>query len=153
VDAIEQHALDAVDPSYQNGGRAAIASGAIGIAAFGLIAGAVLTRESWIPTAWVWMLFDAFDIGVALQFLLLIPVVFGLRTLSHQSPPGFGKATFAWGLGAAIFVVFLVLLGVGDKIVSNGFYMFPQGIFGISLILGYRLSLSIGACPGHVQCG
>jgi hypothetical protein len=81
------------------------------------------------------MLFNAHDIGVALQFLLLISVAFGLRTLSRQSPPGLSKATFATGVGAVIFVVLLVLLGVGSKIVSNGFYMLPQGIFGIWLIV------------------
>jgi hypothetical protein len=143
---MDQHALGAVDSSYRNGGRAAITSGAIGIAACGLIASAVLTRESWIPSARIWMLFDSFDIGVGLQFLLLIPVVFGLRTLSRQSQRSLSKATFAWGLGAVVFVVFLVLLGTGDKVVSNGFYMFPQGIFGIWLIVvNWRLSGSLPA--------
>ena len=107
---------------------------------------AVLTRVSWIPSVRIWILFDAHDIGVALQFLLLIPVAFGLRTLSRQSAPGLSKATFATGVGAAIFVVLLVLLGVGNKIVSNGLYMFPQGIFGIWLmVVNWRLS---GSLPG-----
>ena len=141
---MDQHASGAVDTSYRNAGRAAITSGAIGIAASGLIASAVLTRESWIPSARVWMLFDAYDIGVALQFLLLIPIVFGLRTLSRQSPPGLSKATFATGVGAIIFVVLLVWLGIGDKIVSNSLYMIPQGIFGIWLIVvNWRLSRSL----------
>src|SRR5450432_4318772 len=129
VTGMDQHALVAVGPSYRNGGRAAIISGAIDIAAFGLLMDAVLTRVSWIPPARIYILFGAHDIGVALQFLLLIPVAFGLRTLSRQSAPGLSKATFATGVGAAIFVVLLVLLGVGNKIVSNGLYMFPQGIF------------------------
>jgi hypothetical protein len=132
---MDQHALVAVGPSYRNAGMAAIASGVIGIAAFGLLMDAVMTRVSWIPPARIYMLFSAHDIGVALQFLLLISVAFGLQTLSRQSPPGLSKATFATGVGAVIFVVLLVLLGVGNKIVSNGFYMFPQGIFGIWLIV------------------
>ena len=141
--------MGAVDPSYRNGGRAAITSGVIGIAAFGLLMDAVFTRVSWIPTARIYLLFNAHDIGVALQFLLLISVAFELRTLSRQSPPGLSKATFATGVGAVIFVVLLVLLGVGDKIVSNGFYMFPQGIFGIWLIVvNWLLS---GSLPGWLR--
>jgi len=146
---MDQQALVAVDPSSRNAGMAAIASGVIGIAACGLIFAAVFTRNSWIPSARVYMLFDAWDIGVALQFLLLISVAFGLRTLSRQSPPSLSQATFATGVGAAVFVVFLVLLGVGDKIVSNGLYMFPQGIFGIWLIVvNWRLSRSL---PGWLR--
>jgi hypothetical protein len=46
-------------------------------------------------------------------------------------------------------VVLLVLLGIGQKIVSNGFYLFPQGIFGIWLIVvNWRLS---GSLPGWLR--
>jgi hypothetical protein len=83
VEPMDQHALVAVGPSYRNVGMAAIASGVIGIAASGLLMYAVLTRVSWIPSARIYMLFNAHDIGVALQFLLLISVAFGLRTLSR----------------------------------------------------------------------
>jgi hypothetical protein len=146
---MDQHTLVALGPSYRNAGRAAITSGVIGIAAFGLLMGAVLTRTSWITPVRIRMLFNAHDIGVALQFLLIISVVFGLRTLSRQSPPGLSKATFATGVGALIFVVLLVLLGVGNKIVSNGFYAVPQGIFGIWLIVvNWRLS---GSLPGWLR--
>jgi hypothetical protein len=146
---MDQHTLVALGASYRNAGRAAITSGVIGIAAFGVLMVAVLTRVSWIPSARIYILFNAHDIGVALQFLLLISVAFGLRTLSRQSPPGLSKATFATGVGAVVFVVLLVLLGVGNKIVSNGFYMFPQGIFGIWLIVvNWRLS---GSLPGWLR--
>jgi hypothetical protein len=146
---MDQHASVAVEPSSRNVGMAAIASGVIGIAAFGLLMDAVLTRVSWIPPARIYMLFAAHDIGVALQFLLLISVAFGLRTLARQSPPGLSKATFATGVGAVIFVVFLVLLGVGDRIVSDGLYTLPQGIFGIWLIVvNWRLS---GSLPGWLR--
>ena len=56
---MDQHALVAVGPSSRNVGMAAITSGVIGIAAFGLILDAVLTRVSWIPSDRVYMLFDA----------------------------------------------------------------------------------------------
>jgi hypothetical protein len=149
VVGMDQHAFGAVEASYRNGGRAAIISGLIGFAAFGLLMDAVLTRVSWIPSDRLYLLFDAHDIGVALQFLLLISVVLGLRTLSRQSQPGLNKATFAMGVGAIVFVVLFVLLGIHSKIVSNGWYTFPQGIFGIWLIVvNWRLS---GSLPGWLR--
>jgi hypothetical protein len=125
-----QHTSIAIGASYRKAGWAAIASGVIGIASFGLLMTAVTTRVTWIPSDRVWMLFNAHDFGVALQFLLLLFAIFGLRTLADQTPPGLSKAAFATGVWAVIFVVLLVLLGVGGKLVSNGLYMFPQGIFG-----------------------
>jgi hypothetical protein len=142
---MDQHALVALDPSYRKAGWAAIASGVIGIASFGLLMTAVTTRVTWIPSDRIWMLFNTHDFGVALQFLLLLFAIFGLRTLSDQTPPRLGKAAFATGVWAVIFVVLFVLLGVGGKIVSNGIYMFPQGILGAWLIaVNWRLS---GALP------
>jgi hypothetical protein len=142
---MDQRALVALDPSYRKAGWAAIASGVIGIAAFGLLMTAVTTRVTWIPSNRIWMLFSTHDFGVALQFLLLLFALFGLRMLADQTPPGLGKAAFATGVWAVIFVVLLVLLGVGNKIVSNGFYIFPQGIFGAWLVaVNWRLS---GALP------
>jgi hypothetical protein len=142
--AMNESAPIAVAPAYRRAGWAAIASGIIGITACGLIWYILFTRVSWIPSDRIWMLFVTFDIAVGLQFLFLIPAVFGLRTLSRQSPPELGKAAFATGKWAAIFVVLLVWLGVGDKIVSNGLFMIPQGIFGIWLIIvNWRLSRSL----------
>ena len=143
---MDQHALVAVGPFNRKAGWLAITSGVIGMAAFGLLITAVTTRVTWIPSDRIWMLFNTHDLGVALQFLLLISAVFGLRTLSRQSPPSLGKATFATGVGVLILVVLLVLLGIGQKIVSNGFYLFPQGIFGIWLVVvNWRLSGSLPA--------
>ena len=146
---MDQHGTVSAAPSYRIAGRAAIASGVVGILAFGLLMVAVLTRVSWVPPDRIYFLFNTHDIGVALQFLLLILVSFGLRTLSQQRPPGFSKALFRTGVGALSFVVLLVLLGIGSKLISNGYYMFPQGIFGIWLILvNWRLS---GSLPGWLR--
>ena len=146
---MEQQVLAASGPSYRNTGWAAIISGVVGILAFGLLLDATLTRVSWVPSDRIYLLFNTHDIGVALQFFLLILVPFGLRTLSQQRPPGFSKALFRTGVGALSFVVLLVLLGIGSKLISNGYYMFPQGIFGIWLILvNWRLS---GSLPGWLR--
>ena len=132
--------------SNRKAGWAAIASGLIGISAFALLMTAVTTRVSWIPSDRVWMLFNSHDIGVACQFLLLIPVTFGLRALSSQGPRALGKATINIAVGTLIFVVLLVLLGIGEKIISNSFYTFPQGIFGVWLIVAnWRLAGSLPA--------
>src|SRR5215469_1806323 len=88
---MEQQVLTASGPSYRNTGWAAIISGVVGILAFSLLMDAVLTRESWAPSDRIYLLFDAHDLGVTLQFLLLISVVFGLRTLSRQKPPELSK--------------------------------------------------------------
>src|ERR1700753_2339336 len=124
------HTSAAISASYRKAGWTAIASGVIGFAAFGLLMTAVTTRTTWIPSDKVWMLFNSHDFGVALQFLLLLFAIFGLRTLADQTPPALGKVAFATGMWAVIFVVLFVLLGVGGKLVQNGLYMFPQGILG-----------------------
>ncbi|HXP11670.1 MAG TPA: hypothetical protein VN828_24395, partial [Acidobacteriaceae bacterium] len=91
---MDQHGTVSAAASHRIAGRTAIASGVIGIAAYGLLMDAVLTRVTWIPANRINLLFNTHDIGVALQFLLLILVAFGLRTLSQQRPPGFSKALF-----------------------------------------------------------
>ena len=74
-----QHTSIAISASYRKAGWAAIASGVIGIASFGLLMTAVTTRVTWIPSDRVWMLFNTHDFGVALQFLFLLFAIFGLR--------------------------------------------------------------------------
>jgi hypothetical protein len=138
-------------PSYRKAGLAAIVSGLIGISAFALLMTAVTTRVTWIPSDRVWILFNAHDIGVACQFLLLIPVVFGLRTLSQQNPAALVNATCSTGVGALIFVVLLVLLGIGEKIVSNSFYTFPQGVFGVWLIVVNWRQSGSSKSPGSLH--
>ena len=138
---MEQQVLTANESSYRNAGRAAIASGVIGIVAYGFLRTAVSERTTWIPPTRIYILFGAHDIAVALQFLLLISVALGLKKLSHQTPPSISKAAFTTGVGAIVVTALLSLLGVGNKVLSNGFYMFPQGIFGVWLIvINWRLS-------------
>lgn len=146
---MNQQAFGAIHSCCRRAAKAAILSGTLGIAAFGLLMDAVFTRVSWIPPARIYILFGAHDIGVALQFLLLIPVLYGLRALLRQSGQQLNKAIFATGVGATILVILLVLLGIGQKVVSNGLYMLPQGMFGIWLMLiNWRLS---GWLPGWLR--
>src|SRR5258705_3000029 len=110
---------------YRKAGWAAITSGVIGIVAYGLLMTAVKTRTGWIDERAV-LFFKAHDIGTIFQFLLLAIVPLGLQKLSRKTPPGMSKATLATGVGAILFVALLLLLGIA-RIVSDGFYMFPQG--------------------------
>ena len=128
---------------YRKAGWAAITSGVIGIVAYGLLMTAVKTRTGWIDER-AFLFFKAHDIGTIFQFLLLAIVPLGLQKLSRKTPPGMSKATLAAGVGAILFVALLLLLGIA-RIVSDGFYMFPQGVFGVWLIvISWRL---LGSLP------
>jgi uncharacterized membrane protein YhaH (DUF805 family) len=108
-------------------GWSAIVSGAIGILACGfLIAYLVLRNLGPDTDILVSRLHDA---GVAIQFLLLIPVVYGLHKLSKQQSTGMSQATLYTGVSAILFVTLFLLL-IFPKVVAEILYMFPQGIFG-----------------------
>ncbi len=129
-----------IGSSSRNSGWLAIASGAIGLAALVLLIAAVTTRTTWSLSNRVYLLFRAHDIGVVLQFLLMIPLALGLQKLSRRNPPDIRKGTIAWGITAISFVVLLLILG-DCKVVNDMFYMLPQGMFGAWLIvISLRLS-------------
>jgi hypothetical protein len=124
----------------RNAGRLAITSGVIGLVAFVFLIVAVTTRSTWTLSSQAYLLFRAHDLAVVLQFLLLIPIALRLHKLSRQNPPGIGRKTAAWGIGAICLVALLLLLGV-CKVVNDMAYMLPQGLFGAWLILAnLRLS-------------
>jgi hypothetical protein len=74
------------------------------------------------------------DVGVILQFLLMIPVAFGLHKLSHQRSPGMSRATLTTGIVALSFTVLFLLL-IFPKVLADVLYMFPQGVFGVWLMV------------------
>ena len=120
--------------SYRSAGRAAIASGIIGIFAFGFLITAVLTRTSMEITAPVSFMFRAHDVAIIFQFLLIIPVAFALHKFSMQLHSGMSRTTLAVGIGALSFTVLFLLL-VFVNILADTLYMFPQGIFGVWLMV------------------
>ncbi|MDB5148165.1 MAG: hypothetical protein JWQ57_2185 [Mucilaginibacter sp.] len=119
---------------YRSAGWSAIASGIIGIVAYGSLMTAVTTRTTKVPSQAVYFLFNAHDVGLIIQFLLMIPVVFALYKLSQQRYPGMSKSMLRVGIGAVSFIAFLLPLGILN-ITSNGLYTFPQGVFGVWLII------------------
>lgn len=107
--------------SYRTAGWFAITSGGIGITAYIFSKSAVLTRTS-------------HDVGVILQFILLVPVVFAVhKILQQRNPPG-SRAILSVGIGALFFIVLMILLTF-PKILVDDLYAIPQGVFGVWLII------------------
>jgi hypothetical protein len=123
-----------MESTYRSAGRAAIASGVIGIIAFAFLITAVTTRTSVVVSQKGYFLFKAHDVGGIFQYLLIIPAAFALYQLSHKAPPGLSRSTLRLGVGAASCTALFLALGI-FKILSDGLYSFPQGIFGIWLII------------------
>jgi hypothetical protein len=118
--------------SIRSAGRAAIASGLIGFLALGCLISYLVVRDQDFQTA---MFFSRFhDAGLTFQFLLLVPVAFGLYNLSRERHSGMSRTTLAMGVGAALFTVLFILLSFA-KVLVDVLYMFPQGVFGVWLII------------------
>lgn len=118
---------------YRIAGRAAIASGAIGIIAFGLLIGFLVKRISGSPEQICIPLIRAHDVAAILQFVLMAPVVFALNDIATRAGNGRGRATFLIGLGS-IALIFLCLALIFIKVVPDDMYMIPLGLFGVWLI-------------------
>src|SRR4051812_45562913 len=113
---------------YRQAGWTAIASGVIGYIAFGFLAAFLnLHLAEHLRDG---ILIRSHDACVVLQFLLMIPVVFGLYKLSYQRSRGMNRATVIAGVGALSFTVLFLLL-IFPKILNDTLYMFPQGVFGV----------------------
>ncbi len=122
----------AIVSQYRQAGWTAIASGAIGYIAFGFLAAFLnLHLTEHLRDG---ILIRSHDVCVILQFLLMIPVVFGLYKLSYQRSPGMNQVMLITGIGALSFTVLFLLL-IFPKILNDTLYMFPQGVFGVWLII------------------
>jgi hypothetical protein len=113
-------------------GWCAIASGILGILAYvSLITFLQMRSINEEASGWMLRLHDG---GVVLQFLLLIPVPISLWQLTQSRPPRLGTAMVAAGVVALMSVVLLLILTFLG-IVWNVLYMFPQGLFGLWLMI------------------
>ena len=122
----------AVESLYRSVGWAAIICGIIGFLAFGFLAAFLnLHLTEHLRDG---ILIRSHDVCVILQFLLMIPVVFGLYKLSYQRSPGMSRATLVTGVATLSFTVLFLLL-IFPKILNDTLYMFPQGVFGVWLIV------------------
>src|SRR5664279_5368594 len=91
----------AVESLYRSVGWAAIICGIIGFLAFGFLAAFLnLHLTEHLRDG---ILIRSHDVCVILQFLLMIPVVFGLYKLSYQRSLGMSRATLVTGVATLSF--------------------------------------------------
>ena len=121
--------------SYRSGGWSAIASGTFGLLAFAALFTAVFTRTTWELTEQVLLLFNIHNALAILQFLLMIPLVVGMYNLSHKKSPGMSHTVLGIGIVALILAALFLSLFLFPKIMSDEYYMFPQAIYGIWLMV------------------
>jgi len=117
---------------YRFAGRTAIASGAIGILAYMSLIGYLVYRNQvrYLGD----LMIRTHDVGVILQFLFMIPVAFGLHKLSQKRSPGMNQAMLTTGIAALSFTILFLLL-IFPKLLADTLYMFPQGVFGVWLMI------------------
>ena len=131
---------------YRNGGRAAIASGVAGILSIAFLIFYLGLRSS-RPDDGL-LMNRIFDMGLAIQYLLWIPLASALQKLSQKRPPGIRQLGLDVGIGAICFVILYHLL-IFPGLVSDILYMIPQGVFGVWLIfVSTRLK---GMIPGGLR--
>ncbi|WP_157580416.1 hypothetical protein [Segetibacter koreensis] len=121
---------------YRSAGRAAIASGIVGIIGYAFLITAVTTRTEVAlslnnPT---YVMFKTHDVLVIFHFIFIIPTTFALYRLSQLQPRAISKLTLRLGAGAAFFTALFLILGI-FLIISDGLYSVPQGVFGVWMII------------------
>lgn len=121
-----------MNSSYRSAARAAIASGLSGIVAYAFLISFLIIRNQDAQNDVIPI--RVHDSCVILQFLLLIPVVIALFKLIKERSPGISQAMLNMGVGALCFTILFLLL-IFPKIIADTLYMFPQGIFGIWVII------------------
>lgn len=121
-----------MNSSYRSAGRAAIASGVIGIVAYVFLIGFLATRSQDAQNGAIPI--RVHDCCVVLQFIFLVPVAIALFKLIQEQSPNISRAMLNLGVGALCFTILFLLL-IFPKILADTLYMFPQGIFGVWLII------------------
>jgi len=129
--------LTSLQSPFRSPGWAAIASGTIGIFAIASLIGYLVLRSS--NTGAGILMNRLHDVGVSLQFLLLIPVVIAFHKMSQQRGLSITQTSFTTGIVTICFIVLFLLL-ILPGIVSDILYMLPEGVFGAWLIfICYRM--------------
>ena len=126
--------LGATGFPYRTAGWAAIASGTLGILAHAALLAAVFSRTSWEVSGQVLHLFSLHNGIAILQFLLMIAAVISLYRLSNNESTGMSQATLITGV-LTLSITALFLLFIFPKVMSDSYYMIPQAMFGIWLVI------------------
>ena len=128
----------------RSAGRAAIASGSMGIFSFGSLITAFVYIVSLhtdfekledVPLLGR-LLFSGHNVGILLQALCMIPVVIAVHHLGRRSAPNLSRAAFVVGLVAYPAVVLLEApILVDPQLISDIFFMGPMGFVGVWLVI------------------
>lgn len=124
--------------SYRSTGRAAIASGVIGLVAYGFLWAFLLTMGSGGDEQAGRLLITTHDVGVLLQSLFMIPLVLTFGGIVGQRSPSARRSSVVMGIAALVLTVFSLLLIIANM-VAGPFFMLWQGLLGIWLIVVNRL--------------
>ena len=131
---------------HRPAGWAAIASGAIGIIAFGLLVAFLaitpteileskVTLEPGVMPPVSRLLINSSDVGFILQALFMIPVALVLHAFGRQHAPGVSRATVTVGVFALSLIALLRLLTLLNPAVSGILFMGPTCFVGAWLIV------------------
>lgn len=135
------------ESSFPLAGRAAVASGALGVAAFALLIRFLIMRLSGGAEASTVPVIRAHDLAALLQFLLLLPVLAALSSIARPAARQAGRLSLRWGIGSVVLVC-LGLALIFTKRVPDDLYMIPLGGFGLWLVTANRRLAS--ALPRHL---
>lgn len=120
------------DFSYRSAGWSAVASGIIGIFVIVFLIAYLVYRNENLNKG---LLFQRLhDGGLVFQFLLFIPAAVSFYRLSQQKNSPISSFTLNTGIIIILLTALFALL-IFPKILSDGFYTFPQGLFGVWLIV------------------
>jgi hypothetical protein len=130
---MDQTPVATIGTSYRFAGWTGASSGAIGVIAFGFLVAALAGRvSSGDEQSWEHLI-RVHDVGVILQSILMIPVVFALYNLGRQRSEKVSRTAAALGLVALSLIIALLALTVA-KAIWDVLYMIPQGLLGFWLI-------------------
>ena len=124
--------------SYRSAGPAAIASGFIGLVAYGFLWAYLMSMMSGAGEQTFVPLIRTHDIGVALQSLLMLPLVLALGDIVRQHAPDKQGRTVVVGVAALALTTLSLLLNMAN-VLSGHIFMIWQGLLGSWLILVCRL--------------
>ena len=113
----------------RSAGRAAIASGLVGLVAYGFLWAYLLAGMSGAGASKLVPLIRAHDVGVILQSLLMIPLVLAIED------------AVALGVAALLLTILCLLLSIAN-LINGQLFMIWQGLLGAWIIIVCRFALT-----------
>lgn len=112
--------------------RAAFASGVFGLVAVGFLIASLALRATNFEQGM--LMSRIHNAATIVQVLFMMPVVAALHKLSQQPVQRASPRIQGLGIGALSFTALFLLLGM-TRVIADVLYMFPQGVFGVWLMI------------------